>query len=50
MIRASNETAPMPTIKNVTAIGSCSSQRNNIGKTLYLLIFPRSGREICCWT
>ena len=47
MTAASNETAPMPTIKTVTAIGSYSSQRNNIGKTLLsLLIFP-DPREIC---
>lgn len=37
MLTASNETAPMPTINTVTAIGSYSNQRNNMGKPL---IFP----------
>ncbi len=47
MTAASNEMAPMPTIKTVTAIGSYSSQRNNIGKTLLsLLIFPDPARDL----
>ena len=47
MAAASNETNLMPTIKTVTAIGSYSSQRNNIGKTLLLFLSSPIPREIC---
>ena len=37
MLTASNEIAPIPTINTITAIGSYSNQRNNMGKPL---MFP----------